>query len=665
MHIPLLTDVVILLGFSLAVVYVSHLVRLPAVVGFLVTGVAVGPYGLALVKSVHEVEQLAEIGVILVLFAIGLEFSLEELMRMRRTVLLGGTIQVFGVLALVAGALSAAGFPPEQAVFLGMTAALSSTAVVLRLLQQRAEIDAPQGRMALGVLVYQDLMIVPMMLLVPVLAGEGGGLGAALGAFALKAVAIVALVIVLARFVVPALLSRVVATRSRDMFLLAVVAICLVVAWGAAEAGLSLALGAFLAGLIVSESEYSLQALSDILPFRDLFAAFFFISIGMLLDLGTVAAAPLAMGGLVLLILALKALVAGAATLALGMSMRTAVLAGLALSQVGEFSFILAGSGMAAGLLDNATYQVFLATAVMSIGVTPFLVGLGPRAAGLVERLPLPTRIRTGKLLSDPPEAGDHGATSDHIVLVGFGINGSSVARAAGVAGIPFVAIEMNPTVVREQRNRGVPIHFGDASQAAVLEHAGIREARVAVVAISDAATTRRIVALARSLNPACHIIARTRYLSEVEPLKGSGANRVIPEELETAVEITARVLSSYLVPKRDIDGFLAELRAGTYEMLRTPATSASMADLQVHLSELEISTLRVDQGGPLAGKALGTTDLRRLYGLSVVAIRRGEEMVANPGGDTVVEAGDELIVLGLSEEVNAASELFRDPDQP
>ena len=660
MHVPLLADVVILLGVSLAVLYLSHGIRLPPIVGFLLTGVLVGPHGLALVQSVHEVEQLAEIGVILVLFVIGLEFSLGDLMRMRRTVLLGGSVQLFGVLGLVFGALLAVGMPGREALFLGMIAALSSTAVVLRLLQQRAEVDAPHGRVSLGVLVYQDLAIVPMMLLLPVLSGEGGGLGAALTEFAVKAVLILAMVLVLARYVVPQILARVVGTRSRDMFLLAVVSVCLVVAWAGAEAGLSLALGAFLAGLVVSESEYSHQAMSDILPFRDLFASFFFISIGMLLAVRVALQAPMLLGGLVLGTLVLKAAMAGLATLALGLSLRTAVLAGLALSQVGEFSFILAGSGLTEGLITETTYQWFLVVAVATIGVTPFLMAGAPRLADAVDALPLSSRWKAGTL---PPSEGEaHEELKDHVVVVGFGINGRNVVRAAQVAGIPFVVIEMNPTVVQEERQRRVNIHYGDASQVAVLEHAGIHRARVAVVAISDAAATRRTVAMVSSLNPACQIIARTRYLREVEPLRAAGAHRVIPEELETSLEITARVLASYLVPKRDIEGFLAEVRAGGYEMLRAPSgTSASLADLQLTLSELEVSTLRVPPSCAVSGRALVDTDLRRVYGITVVAIRRGDGLIANPGGDTVIQTGDDLVVLGLSDEVNAASELFRE----
>lgn len=662
MHIPLLTDIVVLLGVSLLVLYLSHHIEVPSVVAFLATGVLLGPHGLGAVQAVEDVEVLAEIGVILVLFAVGLEFSLRQVLRMGRAVVLGGTLQVFGVLALVFLALQAAGMSRREALFLGMIASLSSTAVVLRVLQQRAEVHGPHGRMSLAVLIYQDLMIVPMMLLVPVLAGAEESFGAALAAFGVKALGIIALVLVLARWVVPHVLERVVGTRDRDMFLLMVVGICLAVAWAAAAAGLSLALGAFLAGLIVSESEYSHQALADILPFRDLFASFFFISIGMLLDVRMAAESPLLLSLLVLGVVFLKAGIATLAALALGLALRTAVLVGLALSQVGEFSFILASSGLREGVIDPTAYQWFVVTAVVSIGITPFLMAAAPRLAAAVGALPFPARLKAGGVvISDEPE--DRPALSDHVVVVGFGLNGGNVARAAQVAGIPFIAIEMNPEIVREQRGRGVPIFYGDATQAPVLEMAGVPRARAVVLAISNAAATRRITALARQLNPACRIISRTRYLREVEPLQEAGADVVIPEELETSLEIVARVLASYMVPKREIDAFLQEVRAGGYGMLRSPSrTGPNLADLQQRLAEIEISTLRVDADSPLEGQRLGETDLRRLFGITVVAIRRGEDLLPNPGADALLERDDALIVMGLNEEISAASELFRAP---
>jgi len=658
MHLPLLADLVVLLLVSIVVLYVSHGVRLPVIVGFLISGMLVGPHGLGLVQEAESVEQLAEIGVILLLFTIGLEFSLADLLRMRRLVLVGGSIQVLVVTLGVTLASMAAGLPANQAVFLGMIVSLSSTAVVLRLLQQRAQVDAPHGRLSLAMLVYQDLMIVPMMLLVPVLAGGAAGIGPALVAFLVKAVAGLVFVIVLARFVVPQVLERVVQTRNRDLFLLTVVTVCLAVAWMSSLMGLSLALGAFLAGLLVSESEYSHQALADVLPFRDLFASFFFISIGMLLDLRLAAGQPLVLSGLVGGVLVLKVLGASLPAILLGASVRAAALTGLGMSQVGEFSFVLASTGLAAGLLTDATYQSLVATAVATIGLTPFLMRMGPRVGDALDRLPLPDRLRLGTTTIGPSGA-DHDELANHLIVIGYGVNGRNVSRAARIAGIPYVVVDMNPSLVDAARRDGVPIHYGDASRQAFLEYLGVVRAHVVVVALSDAAATRRVVALARDLNPLCSIVARTRYVREMDVLESLGANVVVPEELETSVEIMSRVLSTYLVPRREIQAFIAEVRAGGYEMLRSPSgAGATMFDLRQTLTDVEITTLRCDPGSPLVGQRLADSDLRSVYGVTVIAIRRGDELRPNPGGDERIEAGDLLVVMGLGEEVAAASAL-------
>jgi CPA2 family monovalent cation:H+ antiporter-2 len=661
MHVPLLTDLVVLLVVSIGVLYLSHFIRLPPIVGFLVSGLLVGPHGLRLIRGVEQVEQLAEIGVVLLLFTIGLEFSLADLLRMRRPVLLGGSLQVLGVTLAVYVVSLATGLPTNEALFLGMTASLSSTAVVLTLLQQSGEIDAPHGRMSLAVLVAQDLMIVPMMLLVPVLAGSGGGLALSLGGFVARAVAVLVLVLLLGRFVVPQLLERVVRTRSRDLFLLTVVTVCLAVAWSSALAGLSLALGAFLAGLLISESEYSHQALADILPFRDLFAAFFFISVGMLLDLNLAVTQPFFLAALVAGVLAIKVIAAGAASLVVGSTLRTGVISGMALSQVGEFSFVLAGAGLAAGLMTDATYQWFVASAVATIGVTPFMLRAAPRAATLFGRLPIGERRAVARE-TQPPS----GPLENHIVIVGYGINGRNVARASQMAGVPYVVVDMNPQIVAAERARGVPIHYGDATRQALLEHLGLKKARAVVIVLSDAAATRQVTAAVRAVNVGCTIIARTRYVREVDALKALGADTVIPEELETSVEIVSRVLASYLVPRREIEAFVSEIRAGDYEMWRSPATAgADLLDLKHALTDLEITSLRVDPGSAIAGQRLIDSDLRRLYGVTVVAIRRGEDVLANPGGDEVVQADDLLVVLGLGEEIAAASVLVvAEPDE-
>jgi CPA2 family monovalent cation:H+ antiporter-2 len=603
------------------------------------------------------VEQLAEIGVVLLLFTIGLEFSMSELLQMRRPVLLGGSVQIAGVTAVIYLVLRQMGVAPNGALFLGLTASLSSTAVVLRLLQQSAQVDAPHGRASLAILVNQDLMIVPMMLLIPVLAGTSDGLGAALGAFVVQAVAILAIVMVLARFVVPRMLDRVVHTRSRDLFLLTILTLCLAVAYVASLAGLSLALGAFLAGLLVSESEYSHQALADILPFRDVFASFFFISIGMLFDIQLAVSEPLFMIAIVLGILAVKSLAGAVAVLAVGSPLRTAVITGMATSQVGEFSFVLASAGVAAGLVADDSYQWFVAAAVATIGVTPFMLAWAPRAASLLHRLPLPRalesrgRVRHGDSAPGPLE--------NHLVVIGYGINGRNVSRAAAVAGVPYVAVDMNPALVSAERARGVTIHYGDATRPAFLTHLGVPKARAVVIVLSDAAATRQVTSIVRALNPHCTIIARTRYVREVEALRELGADTVVPEELETSVEIVSRVLTGYLVPRSEIESFIVEIRRGGYEMWRTPVGGApNLNDLKQALTDVEITSMRVEPGSKLAGQRLIDTDLRRVFGVTVVAIRREDVLIPNPRGEERVQDNDLLVVLGLGEEIVAAREL-------
>ena len=657
MHVPLLADLVVLLVVSIVVLYLSHFVDLPPIVGFLLSGVVLGPHGLGLIQGVEQVEQLAEIGVVLLLFTIGLEFSLGDLLRMRRAVLLGGSVQILLVTLAVYALSLAAGLASRSALFLGMTASLSSTALVLRLLQQSAEVDAPHGRMSLAILVYQDLMIVPMMLLVPVLAGSAGGLAAALGVFALQAAVAIVLVLLLGRFVVPQLLDRVVHTRNRDLFLLTIVTVCLAVAWASALAGLSLALGAFLAGLLVSESEYSHQALADILPFRDLFAAFFFISVGMLLDLSLVASQPLLLLAIVTGVLAIKVVAAAGASLVVGSSLSTGVITGMAMSQVGEFSFVLAGAGLSAGLMTATTYQWLVATAVATIAVTPFMLRGAPTLVRLLNRLPFGERRGARREAS-----GEKAPLENHLVIIGYGVNGRNVARAAEIAGVPYIVVDMNPTLVATERARGVPIHYGDSTRQALLEHLGVRKARAVVIVLSDAATTRQVTALVRMLNVSCTIIARTRYVREVEALKELGASTVIPEELETSVEIVSRVLASYLVPRREIEAFVSEIRAGSYEMWRKSNAGTSLLDLKQTLTDLEITTLRVDPGSPIAGQRLVDSDLRPVYGVTVIAIRRGDDMIVNPGGNEVVQGGDLLVAFGLGEELAAANELLLAP---
>ena len=657
MEIPLLNDIVIIFGLAIAVLFICHRFHVPAVVGFLLTGIFLGPYGLGLVKAVHEVEIFAEVGIVLLLFTIGIEFSFERLLQIRKSVLMGGSLQV--LLTFLATLLIARQFGQTfgEAVFIGFLVALSSTVIVLRLIQERAEVDSPHGRTTLGILIFQDIIIVPMILVTPLLAGATGNLGESLFVLLAEGIGLILLVVVSAKWIVPQVLYQITKTRNQELFLLSVIVICLGVAWLTSRAGLSLALGAFLAGLIISESEYSHQALGNILPFRDVFTTFFFVSIGMMLDIDFLFQQPGFIVLIALSVLVLKAVIAGSVTILLGFPLRTAVLVGLALSQIGEFSFILSRAGVEHGLLAGDIYQMFLTVSVLSMAATPFIVILAPRMADIILRLPLPKKLISGFYPVSEITVMDR---KDHLIIIGFGVNGRNVARAARVAGIPYTIIEMNPETVRSEQAKGETIYYGDATQEAILQHTNIKEARIVVVAINDPTATRRMTEIIRRLNPKVHLIIRTRYLQELKPLYELGADEVIPEEFETSVEIFTRVLTKYLIPRDEIERLVTEVRADGYEMLRSLSrTSASLFDLKLQLHDVDISTFRVLQGSSLIGKTLAQIELRRLYGVSVVAILRDSQILSNPGADMPFQLNDVLFVLGSSEKISEAINMF------
>ncbi|HEU4643775.1 MAG TPA: cation:proton antiporter [Gemmatimonadaceae bacterium] len=562
-----LADLTVLFALSVVVVVAFHRLRLPPIVGFLFTGVLAGPYGFGLIRNVADVRALADVGVILLLFTIGLEFSLHQLVRLRAFLFAGGALQVGITLAAMTVVGIAFGLSWRVAAFVGMLVALSSTAIVLRLLADRGEIDSPHGQAALGILIFQDLCVVPMVLLTPMLGGHGGG-AAALGRQLLVAALFLAGALAASRLLVPRLLHLVVGTRRREVFVLTIVLLCLGAAWASAAVGLSLALGAFIAGLIVSSSEYSHQALGEVLPLREVFNSIFFISIGMLFDVRTVAASPLVVAAAIAGVVVAKAIVTTGVTFALGQSLRIALVTGLALAQIGEFSFVLSKVGSDAGLLSVRLDQLFLAVAVGTMALTPGLLALAPRLATRAERR-VPGRWVARRYGLDLA-GGAAPVLADHVIIVGFGFNGRNLARVLRRVGIPYTVIEMNPEVVHAERPRGVPVIYGDATRPEVLRHAGIERARVMVIAISDAAATRSTVAAARRLAPHLHIVVRTRYIQETRPLLALGTEEVVPEEFETAIEIFSRVLRRYRVPADVVEREVVELRRGDHEMPRS-----------------------------------------------------------------------------------------------
>ena len=669
MEIKLLQDIAIIFGLAIVVLQVCHKIKLPAIIGFLLTGALVGPHGLHLVKSVHEVELLAEIGVVLLLFTIGLEFSLKELFRLKRLVLVCGVPQVFLTIR-VTTVILAFGFelPPNRAIFIGFLMALSSTAIVLRLYQERAELDSPHGETILAILIFQDIIVVLLMLLTPFLAGIGGEgqeLFKSLSIMILKAGGILGVVLLAARYIVPHVLFLVARTRSREMFLLSIVAICLLTAWFTSLAGLSLGLGAFLAGLVISESEYSTAALGNMTPFRDIFMSFFFVSIGMLLDMQFMLTHPAIIGMLTIGIVIMKFGLVLLIAVLLGVSLRSAILTGFALVQVGEFSFVLSKFGLEHNFLAGQRYQYFLDVAVITMAVTPLLINLSPRLTGRILRMPFPDRLKRGLASQGEDIAKKVSDTGlqNHIIIIGYGLNGRNLTKAAISANIPYIIIETNPETVRKEKKEGRNILYGDATHVPVLEHAGVRNARLAVIAISDYVATRQITRQIKELNPFLHLIVRTRFVSEIEPLRELGADEVIPEEYETAVEIFIRVLHHYLVPQQDIDRFMNEVRADGYQMLRSPPRSlVSICDMGDCVSDFEMKVAQLDEKSVFTDRTIGDIGLRKNFGVTIMAIRRGDKIEPNPAADEKLLAGDVLILFGNAENMSSFMELCRTP---
>lgn len=568
MEISLLQDFIIIFGLASLVNFVFQKIKVPGIIGFLLTGIVLGPFGFGLIKGVHEIEIMAEIGVILLLFTIGMEFSLKSLIQIKRTVFLGGGLQV--LLTIGASILLARVFKIGwgQSVFYGFLVALSSTAVVMKVIQERVEVNSHHGRTSLGILIFQDLIIVPMILLIPILSGESGGILGSLGLMVLKTAAIIIIVILLARYAVPYVLHQVARTQNQELFLLVILLVGLSVAWATSILGLSLALGAFLAGLAISESEYSHQAFGRIVPFRDIFTSFFFVSIGMLLNLTYLADNLILILVLSIAVILLKALIAGFVAFVLGLPFQTTVVVGLILSQLGEFSFLLSDIGLKNNLFPAEHYQLFLAVAIITMSLAPFIIMFAPAISRFVtEKIHIPQRFIKGTHTPDPPVLD---SLENHLVIIGMGINGHNVARAAKIAQIPYVIIESDPDIVLNEQKKGEPIMYGDAQVEHILNEAEIIKAGVVVLTIAEPSTTFRIAERVREKNADAYIIIRSKYLEDVEDLYDIGADEVIPEEFETAVEIFSRVLSKYNIPKETIEQKIADLRADHYRVFRT-----------------------------------------------------------------------------------------------
>lgn len=663
--LPFLNELVALFMVSVFIAYLSYRIKLVPIAGFLIAGVIIGPNALGLVQDQDLVDMLAEIGIILLLFSIGIEFSLEKLSRLKNAIIVGGGLQVLLSVAAVVGILSYFGVDWKVAVYTGCLVALSSTAIILGLMSEQRKTDTPIGRLSLAVLIFQDLAIIAMVLLVPVLSGEGDSFTDVLIVLG-KAILLIIIVLILARKVVPWILDKVAHTRRQELFLLTVVAICFGIAALTNLANVSLALGAFLAGLVVSESHYSDHALSEILPLKTIFNAVFFVSVGMLLDVQFILQYPLLLLGVAVAVLVLKFVLATSSLLVLGYPIRISAATGLVLAQIGEFSFVLERAGRTAGLTPGGFgeigSQIFIAVSVLLMLLTPGFLKISGSLGELLAKTPLK---HIGKKPKDDPNA-TKAELEDHVILIGYGPAGRNLARVFKETGIPFIVIEMNPKSVEEMRNDGINAVYGDATRTPILEHANVYSAKLCVIAINEPAASPTIIKLAKYLNPTIQVIVRTRYLAEASSLEEFGADKVVPEEMETTVRLFSSVLSAYLVPDEEIQQHIEELRKEDYQIMRGSIREAHLMVLQGLDDEgLHTRAVAVRHHSFADGKSLQELKLRNQFEITVLTVNREGKNIGNPAGDFILQPGDRLIMVGEASKFAEAAQIFRDERPP
>ncbi len=655
MDFSILKDIVVIFALSTLVNLVFTRIKVPTVVGYLMTGIIAGPHLLSLVRGEHEIEILAEIGVILLLFTIGMEFSLKHLLKIRRIVFFGGLFQVLLTAGIFYVVTRFYNLDWQTGVFIGFLTALSSSALVLKLLQERSELTSNYGRTVLGILIFQDLMLVPLLLFTNLIGNNEVNLSRELLVLAMKAVFILGFVYAGNKWLLPKLLYLIAQTKNQELFTMSIFLICLAIALLTYQLGMSLAFGAFLAGLMVSESPYSHNAFSNLLPFKDTFTSFFFVSIGMLLDLNFVADNyPLIILSVGLVII-LKALIAGGTGFILGHTFRGVVLVGFALSQVGEFSFILAKIGLNNSVLNAYYYQLFLAVAVITMALTPFIMKLSLPLANVLLKLPLPEYLVNGIFPLQEIEIPD---LRNHVVIIGKDNSALKLSKMASLNNIHHVSIIFDPLIAKEKIQNGEVVVYGDAVNEPILLKAHVDSAEIVLISVGSLIPSMAITEKVRNLNKKAYIIARVKHIENVEQLYKIGADQVFPEKLEIAIDMFNRVLVQKLYPQKEVNRILTHIRnlnLGEFsekDILNQPT-------IFDELPNMNISAITVESNAKAAGRSLAEIRLRTETGVTLLAIRRGTEIIEHPTPETIFEPDDTVYVLGDPEQVNLAFELF------
>ena len=640
----LVADLTLLLLAALAGGFLARRLGQPLMLGYLLAGAVVGPHtGGFAVATAHEIEAMSEIGVAMLLFSLGLELSIRELAPVRAVALGGTTIQL-ALTAAVGLALGLAfGWPWRPSLWFGAALAVSSTMVALKTVQAQGRLGTLSSRVMLAILVVQDLAVVPLMIVLPALSDETGSVTKVVVA-CLRAALLLAVIVFVATRVVPRLMSLVARWNSRELFLLTTTAVALGVGYATWAFGLSLAVGAFVAGLVISESEYAHQALSDVVPLRDLFGTLFFVSVGMLLDPAVVARQAGTLAVVVLVVVVGKALILGGVVRAFGYVRVVPIAVGLTLFQVGEFAFVLATVGRTIGAIPEDVYVLVLNTAVVTMLLTPVVSGLTP---WIYERV-RPRASREQFEAINLPAAG----LSGHVVVAGAGRVGRSIADALGHLQLPCVLVEFDERRIRQARAAGLPVIYGDASQPIVLEAAGVGGARALLVTVPSYLDVRNIILAARHLRDDLPIIARADSREAIENLYALGVEEVASPEFEAGIEMTRQALVHLDVPAHDILRVANAVRRERYGLSSELDVPADIAPLGEITRQLDFAWLRLPEGSPLAGHSIGELQIRSRIGAAIAGLVRHGTFVANPGGEARLDAGDLVAVLGTRDQI-------------
>ncbi|WP_315788470.1 cation:proton antiporter [Fischerella sp. JS2] len=660
-ELTLIVEMVTVLGVAVSGGYLVSRLHQPVLLGYLLGGIVVGPAGLKLVTLEGDIQVLSEVGVALLLFALGVEFSLKDLLRLRVIALGGGSLQIILTILLAGGLAYLTGWVETvpKAIFLGAVLSLSSTAVVLKSLIERNEVQTVHGQVMLAILIVQDLGLGLMLAVLPALTQPTNIIGIALLTALLKVLLFLSGAILVGRWVIPFLIRLIAQSGSQELFLLGILVLCLGIALFTYAIGLGIAMGAFVAGLMISNVEYADHALDRVLPMRDVFATLFFVSIGILIDPGFLLANGWILIGLIAITMIGKAAIVALIVRGFGYSLKTALTVGIGINQIGEFSFVLAGVAQTQGLFSSRLYGLTVGTTAITLLLAPFMLKATPYLLQWLERLPALSPFL--QLNHSPRLVGLEEELANHVVVVGYGRVGQTLVRMLYFQGHKILVIDNNEAALQTLRERRIPYLFGDASSTLVLEKANLTQAKAMAIALPDPMATRLTLKRALSLAPDLDIIVRAHVNEEIDSLYQLGAQEVVQPEFEASLEMGAHMLLKLGDSTYAVQQVVNRYRRGRYrDILPERSEYWGAADLDVAIAGLQRHWYTLHSDSPLVGLSLAQTNARRLTGATVMAIERNKKLYRYPTGEFTLASGDRLLVVANPQEHVAFTKLLK-----